>query len=462
MLPFLVVPLLWSVLVHAVPTGPQAPGPEPKTLPRNTLTLPVRANPDYVPGGAALAAVYEKWNMPVPEALAKHTLTRRAGYYCKFPLPSPPPVPRETGNYWLTDIFVGNPENTQKIPVIIDTGSSDFWLMTTDTQFGDKAANGMPTLYDPSKSTSSQEILGATWSNSYGPSMLTGHGPMEATDQPSIADGVTNSGKVYLDTVRFGLLTDNNRFNIINATIQSVVEVDQRWAVEPQVSGVLGIAKNRPSSVQPGTPSMLDRLKPELHFEWIGIDLRHNSEKGFFSFGYAMGTASISEKPMDGEADWSFLVSKTRMSTMSGGVWFRFASPFIATIDTGSSFLLLPSALVAKYYSEIPDSAFDPDLQYYVFPCSLASGIPDFQFISVGGYVGTVPREHINLGPVPGDTEKCYGGIQKSGDVNRAIFGGVALKSMYVQLNYGAQGSYVGFGDKGSLDVCSTTSACDA
>ncbi|KAK1977385.1 eukaryotic aspartyl protease [Colletotrichum cereale] len=423
-------------MAYAVPTGPMVSGPQSGTLPSSTLTVPVRTLPD----GAALAAAYGKRNVPAPEALAKHTLTRRTGYYCK---PPPPLLSRATGNFWLTDVFVGNPENPQKIPVIIDTGSSDFWLMTTDTQFGDKAAKGLPTLYDPSKSTSSQEVPGATWSVSY-------------------ADDATNSGRVYLDTVRFGLLTDNNRFNIVNASIQSVVNVSQRWAVEPQVSGVLGIAKNRPSSVQPRTPSMLDRLKLELHYEWIGIDLRHESDKGFFSFGYAMGTASINEKPMDNEDGWSFEFSKTRMSTMGGGVWFRFGSPITATIDTAISFLMLPSSLVVKYYSEIPDSALDPDLGLYTFPCSLASGIPDFQFISAGGYVGTVPKEHINLGPVPGSSDKCYGGIQKSSDANRATFGSVALKSMYVQLNYGAQGSYVGFGDKGSLDVCSTTSACDA
>ncbi|KAK6225768.1 eukaryotic aspartyl protease [Colletotrichum tabaci] len=450
MLSSLIVPLLWLAMAYAVPTGPTTSGPAPGTLQRSTLTVPVHANPDYVSGGAALTAVYERWNMPVPDALARHTLTRRSGYYCK-----------STGSYWLTDIFVGNPENPQKIPVIIDTATSDFWLMTTDTQFGDKAPNGVPTLYDPSKSTTSQEIPGATWSSSYGPSILSGHGPIEATDHLAIADGVTNSGKVYLDTVRFGLLTDNHRFNIVNATVQSVVKVDQRWAVEPKVSGVLGLAKNRPSSVQPRTSSMLDYLKPELHFEWIGIDLRHNSDKGFFSFGYSMGTADINEKPMDDDDDWSFLVTKTRLSTMSSGVWYKFAQPFVATVDTGSSFLLLPSSLVVKYYSEIPDSAFDPDLQHYIFPCSLASGIPDFQFITAGGYLGTVPRDHINLGPVPGNTEKCYGGIRKSTDGQRAIFGGVALKNMYVQLNYGTQGSYVGFGDKGSLDVCSTTSVCD-
>ncbi|CCF33611.1 eukaryotic aspartyl protease [Colletotrichum higginsianum] len=433
MLPTLLVPLLWLAMAYAVPTGPTTSGFAPGTLQRSTLTVPVHANPDYVSGGAALTAVYERGNMPVPDALARHTLTRRSASIV---------ASRSTGSYWLTDIFVGNPETPQRIPVIIDTATSDFWLMTTDTQFGDKAPNGVPTLYDPSKSTTSQEIPGATWSSSY-------------------ADGVTNSGKVYLDTVRFGLLTDNHRFNIVNATVQSVVKVDQRWAVEPKVSGVLGLAKKRPSSVQPRTPSMLDRLKPELHFEWIGIDLRHNSDKGFFSFGYSMGTADINEKPMDDDDDWSFLVTKTRLSTMSGGVWYKFAQPFVATVDTGSSFLLLPSSLVVKYYSEIPDSAFDPDLQHYIFPCSLASGIPDFQFITAGGYLGTVPRDHINLGPVPGNTEKCYGGIQKSTDGQRAIFGGVALKNMYVQLNYGTQGSYVGFGDKGSLDVCSTTSVCD-
>ncbi|OHE93237.1 eukaryotic aspartyl protease [Colletotrichum orchidophilum] len=426
MIPPLVFLLLWSASAYAVPTVLQQSEPE---LERRTLTVPVRANPNYISNGpAALAAAYQRWNMPVPESLAKHMLTRREGYSCN------------NDYYWLTDVFVGS--EPQKLPVIIDTASSDFWLMTTDTNFGTAAVNGMPALYDPSKSGSRKEAPGATWESSY-------------------IDGSTSSGKVYFDTVYFGLMTDNNHFNIANVTIQSVVSVAPRWAIEPKISGVMGLAKSKPSSVKPGMPSMIDRLKPELHFEEIGIDLRPNSDKGFFSFGYSMGTADHQEPPMDDDEHWSFELKQTRTSSMPDKVWYRFTGRTIATIDTGSSFVLLPGDIVAHYYADIPDSAHDPKLEAWVFPCSSASSIPDMQFRTAGGYVGTISKESINLGPAPGNSEMCFGGIQGSGNARRAIFGGVALRSMYVQLNYGTAGSFVSFGEKGSLDVCSTTTACD-
>lgn len=345
------------------------------------------------------------------------------------------------------------------------------WLMSTDTVFGNAAVNGQPVLYDPSKSDSSQEVVGATWKSMYCSSPLPYPSPPlpflqnclreETTYQAVADDGSENSGKVYLDTVRIGLLTDNNRFSISNATIQSVVTVSNRFASDPKLSGVLGLAKSRPSQVQPHMPAMMDRLRPELHYEWIGIDLRSNSDKGYFSFGYAMGSATVNEAPIADDEHWSFQLAGLRMSSMSDKVWYRLNTRVVATIDTGSSLLLLPSKLVAKYYSEIPESAHDPALQAYVFPCSVASGIPDFTFQTAGGYVGNIPKEFINFGPVPRNSEKCFGGIQASASGDRAIFGGVALKNMYVQLNYGEQGSYVSFGNKGSLDVCSTTSACD-
>lgn len=86
MISSILLPLLWSAtMAHAIPTVPQQP--ESVLLPGPSLTIPVRANPDHVPDGpAALVAAYAKWNMPVPEPLANHMLTRRAGYSCKLTL----------------------------------------------------------------------------------------------------------------------------------------------------------------------------------------------------------------------------------------------------------------------------------------------------------------------------------------------------------------------------------------
>nr|XP_036576415.1 aspartic proteinase [Colletotrichum truncatum]KAF6783153.1 aspartic proteinase [Colletotrichum truncatum] len=415
-------PFVWLAMAHALPVD-QDPSSIP--APGSPFTIPVRVNPHYVPDGPAdLVAAYRKWNMPVPEALEKHLLTRRAG--------------TNGDSYWLSEIFVGTPE-AQAIPVLIDSGSSDFWLMSTDTQFGNAAKNGKPKLYDPSKSEASQEVAGASWNLQY-------------------HDGSSSSGKVYLDMLRIGLMTDYNWFNISNATIQSAVSVTNRLAVDPNLSGVLGLAKQRPSNIQPRMPSIMDRLKQELHFEFIGADLRANSSLGSWNFGSSQGGGKnlIHEPPVPNSEHWDFRVEGFRLSSMSDNSWYT--ARMTATVDTGSSLLLLPGTVVAKYYAEIPGSSFDETLQSWLFPCDIASGIPDFEFSTSGGYTGKVPKAYINIGPVPGNTEKCYGGIQKSVH-NHAIFGSVVLKTLYVQFNYGERGSFVSFGSKG-LDVCSVTSTC--
>ncbi|KAF6843155.1 eukaryotic aspartyl protease [Colletotrichum musicola] len=449
------IPLAWLAVANAIPTTQQPEEPAAAAADdsaRQSFTLPVRTNPDYVPDGPAeFAAARRKWNMPVPEALNTHLLTRRQ-YSCAFcPLSSPRANPSRQkaaiaqttsakgDSYWLTDIYVGHPE-AQVIPVMIDSGTSNFWLMSTDTQFGDAAKNGKHTLYDPSKSVVSQEIPNVTWKTEYG-------------------DGSGLSGKVYFEQLRIGSSKDQYWFNITNATIQSVVSVSNRWAVDPNLSGVLGLSKRRAVETKPRFPSLLNRMSSHLHFPYIDVDLRGNSSLGYWGFGNSVGGGRdlINEPPMPNSDDWDFRIPRIRMTSMGDVEWLMYE--FTATIDTGTTLVLLPPKLVASYYAEIPESSFDATLDSYLFPCSIASGIPGINFMTGGKYIGTIEKEHINLGPVPGDGERCYGGIQKSGSETHAIFGGVALKSMHVRFNFGTDQGFVSFGKKG-MDVCSFTMLC--
>ncbi|OLN87200.1 Aspartic protease pep1-like protein 1 [Colletotrichum chlorophyti] len=416
-------PLLYSAAVHALPAVP--PQLDHSFQPRS-FALPVRINPDHLPDGpVALAAAYSKWGIPVPNSLDEHILSRREG--------------TAEDSYWLTDIFIGNP--LQKIPVIIDTASPDFWLMSTDTDFAGAAVNGVPVLYDPSKSGTSIEVQDSSWQTKY-------------------HDGSSASGKVYLDTLRLGLDFDNNKFWVYNATIQSAAAVSKRFAVDPNSSGILGLAKKSQSHVNPLQPSMVERIKNESHFPFIGIDLRSDSSKGFFDFAYGLRTPEVREPPMPEDEHWSFKIVRSRTNSMPDNSWY--SSPnLVATVDTATSLLLLPDDLVSRYYADIPQSAHDPVLKAYVFPCALASGIPDYTFHTKGGYTGTVTKEYINFGPIPGRDDVCYGGIQSSQSETRAILGGVALKSLYVQLNFDDDGDFVSFANKGSMDVCRVTTACE-
>uniref|UniRef100_L2G011 Aspartic proteinase n=1 Tax=Colletotrichum fructicola (strain Nara gc5) TaxID=1213859 RepID=L2G011_COLFN len=421
----------------ATPAPPAAAAAVP---PRGrSLTIPVRANPHHVPDGPAeLAAAYRRWDVPVPEGLETHLLARRAGYSGKF---SSLPPPTANNDAWLSEIYLGTPD-AQPVSVRIDSSVSDFWLFSTDTQFPKSIATASrPNLYDPSKSRASQELSDFSWN---------------LTDD----DTSSVSGKVYFDNLRIGGLTDQNWFNITNATIQSAVDVTGHFAVDQTgLGGVLGIAKSGPSAVQPAMPTMMDRLKQDLHYPSICADLRHNSSLGFFDFGSGRSgdsTTLVDEPPVPGSPHWDFKVARFRLTSMADGVWW--SAPFSATVDTGSNLLLIPGQLVALYYAEIPGATFDPSLRAWLFPCNIASGIPDFEFATSGGFNGTLPKEYINLGPVSSNDGKCFGGIQPSGN-DHGIFGGVVLKTMYVQFNFGDTGSFVSFGPKG-LDVCSLTNTC--
>lgn len=237
--------------------------------------------------------------------------------------------------------------------------------------------------------------------------------------------------------------------------------MSNRFAVDPNLSGVMGLAKRGASDIQPRMPSFFDRLKNEMHFPWVDADLRSNSSLGFWSFGSSLhggGSTLIDEPPMPESEHWDVRIPRVRMTSMGDTEWLMYG--FTATIDTGTSLMLLPPKIVARYYAEIPESSFDATLDSYLFPCSAASGIPDLNFMTSGKYIGTVSKENINHGPVPGMNDKCYGGIQKSGSENRAIFGGVVLKTLYVRFNFGEKGDFVSFGKKGS-DVCFATSVCN-
>lgn len=98
--------------------------------------------------------------------------------------------------------------------------------------------------------------------------------------------------------------------------------------------------------------------------------------------------------------------------------------------DTGTTLLMLPTAVVSAYYRQVSGAAYDPSQGGYTFACDAT--LPDFTLgISDEGRI-VIPGSYINYSPLDSANQTCYGGIQDDSNIGFAIFGDVALKAAFV------------------------------
>ena len=112
-----------------------------------------------------------------------------------------------------------------------------------------------------------------------------------------------------------------------------------------------------------------------------------------------------------------------------------------AVVDTGTTLLLVPRAMVNDYYSAVPGARYDKRVGMVVFPCNVSA--PDFRF-GFGDYRGVVPGHYIRYGRF--NDRECYGGIQSSDGIGMAIIGDVLIKAQLVVFDMG--NGTVGFANK--------------
>lgn len=312
---------------------------------------------------------------------------------------------------YVVPVDIGTPP--QRTMLNLDTGSSDLWTFTTDTY---KPFVDGQTLYNPDKSSTSKLLEGEAWSVKYG-------------------DGAGASGVVYKDKVALGETSFDEQ------AVQSAVQVSYAIAQDSFSSGILGMAFSEANTVRPTKQkTFLDNIQDDLKEPLFTVNLQ-KGKPGNYNFGYideSEHNTDISYIPIEeGTPFW-----KVPMSGYQVGSNRPFTQyPWSGVVDTGTTLLLVPDAIIKDYYATIPGAKFDPYLGMMVFPCKVVA--PDFTF-GFDGYRGTIPGHYVNYGQAT--QTDCYGGIQSSEGIGMAIIGDVLLKSQFVVFDIGNR--TVGFAGK--------------
>ncbi|KAI5862406.1 acid protease [Durotheca rogersii] len=306
---------------------------------------------------------------------------------------------------WLTPVGIGSPP--QQLILDLDTGSSDTWIFSTDTDKQDVAGQ---TVWDPSKSSTSRKIDNCTWSIIYG-------------------DFSNSEGICYRDTFTFG------NISIPNMTIESATSVSDIFTESSYLSGLVGLAWPSISQLVPPQKTLLDFLPEVLSKALFTVDLRHNGSDGSFNFGYiddTLHTSKIRYVDVDtSEGFWS--VKNTGFSIEGVNVKYKFAEAPDVIIDTGSTLFFAPDEAVEQYFLNVAGSKYSYADYGWLLPCN--STPPDFTW-EIGDargntVVGTIPGEYFIF--AHSTNEMCYSGLQSVGLFSgvQGIFGDVFLKSLF-------------------------------
>ncbi|KAG6033514.1 hypothetical protein E4U41_006894 [Claviceps citrina] len=306
-------------------------------------------------------------------------------------------------------VDVGTP--AQSIPLNLDTGSADLWILSSDTKAS--MVRGQK-VYRPRQSFTSKRLGGESWAVHYG-------------------DGASASGIVYQDTVRMG------DTQVKNQAIESAVRVSEDIADDNFVSGIMGMANSAANTVRPiPKRTYMDNIWSQLALPVFTANLRRRAP-GNFNFGYindSEHTGRVQYAPLDRSSPlWKIAAT---------GYWVGhkpYRHRIHAIVDTGTSLALLPQSVVDNFYAQVTGAFVHPQLGLVVFPCT--AELPDF-WLRIGAYNGRLPGRYVNYAPVNGS--HCSGGIQTSTGLPFSVLGDVFLKAQFVVFDHG--NAAVGFANK--------------
>ncbi|KAH7038152.1 aspartic peptidase domain-containing protein [Microdochium trichocladiopsis] len=323
------------------------------------------------------------------------------------------------GVLYFVNFTIGTPP--QNIRAALDTGSSDLWVNTPNsdlcTQHGDPCSTGG--TYDSTQSSSST-ILGVDFSIQYGDgSSASGH---YATDNITIGDTTLNQ-------FQFGIGSNSTStegvFGIGYPRLESLVQVEGQSAYE-----------NLPAKlVSSGA------IASSAYSLWLN-DL--DASTGSVLFGgidTEKYTGTLATLPIQSSAGTYNQIKITLTGASFNGTTLSDNLAHAVLLDAGSSFTYLPDTIVTKLYSQV-GAQYDSSLGGAYIPCAMAnSGLSvSFNFSSPVISVG-MDELVLDLTDADGQspqfddgTAACLFGITPAG-AGPVVMGDTFLRSAYVVID---------------------------
>lgn len=403
-------------------------------------------------GPRALAAVYEKYDIELPETLLMvlrqilldigFDLRARSLMSARAPDNATAPYNNNTGQgevtatpipfdvEYLTPVDIGNPPQT--LPLCFDTGSSDLWVFSSNTPVSQQ---GGQKLFHIDNSTSAQKLQNHTWSIRYG-------------------DGSGSSGEVYLDTVDVGGI------KVENQAVETANQVSSSFTRDEHSSGILGLGFQSINMVRPNKqktfidnalkslamPLFTANIRKAAGMSWslsLPDCLANHETEGNYNFGFIDETeylGNLTMIPVDAASGyWKF--KGTAFSTGFNGTNSAISDIVVplehpAIADTGTTLLMIPEAIVQAYYRQVANAYDSKIYGGWVFPCN--STLPDLT-LYISSYKAVIPGELINFAPAdlddPATATICYGGVQSSRGFPFAIYGNVFFKAHWTMFH---------------------------
>jgi Eukaryotic aspartyl protease len=314
--------------------------------------------------------------------------------------------------FYLTQVAIGEGEVVQTFNMDFDTGTSDFWVLSTLLPEDDGDQHN---LYDPSASTSSFLLSGQTWADGF--------------------QGTTEvGGVVFSDTVNFGGIVVRNQ--AVQAASQAIPAL-----INGSRDGLVGLGLGN-SSIVPGSfPSVVDNLKnlPLQQPVFTCLLTRPSEPNGFYTFGYIDETLTepgiqsndVITNNANATGQWAV---NSEYAVLNGMRIERQGN--IAVVDTGTPGILLEENLVIDIYALL-NGKFDNSSQTWVFPVN-NTGLPMLTLPAGSADVTLTPADFA-IGQ-PDDSGFVVGSIQTRRDLSFDVFGHPWMNNIYAIFDLGMTG----------------------